>query len=139
MLAMPGMRSFSLAATREGGGVSCDVDGVFVYPMFPAAKPPESCIRREARLSRCKVGMTVPRKKCLRGSPGFDGLTLSHVEGHAAALMRQQGNMEGTLYINNPKICGSCTRLLPTMLPPGAVLNVVLPDDSVVQFTGIGP
>jgi hypothetical protein len=73
------------------------------------------------------------------GSPGFNGLTLSHVEGHAAALMREEGIMEGTLYINNPKVCGSCTRLLPTMLPSGAILNVVLPDGTVIQFMGIGP
>jgi hypothetical protein len=73
------------------------------------------------------------------GSPGFDGLTLSHVEGHAAAVMQQGEIMEGTLYINNPNICGSCMRLLPTMLPPGAILNVVLPDNTVIQFIGVGP
>jgi hypothetical protein len=72
-------------------------------------------------------------------SSGFDGLTLSHVEGHAAALMRQNGIMEATLYINNPKICGSCMRLLSRMLPPGAILNVVLPDNTVIQFIGTGP
>jgi hypothetical protein len=75
----------------------------------------------------------------MQGADGYDRFTLSHVEGHAAALMRQDGIMEGTLYINNPKICGSCMRLLPTMLPPGAILNVVLPDNTVVQFIGIGP
>jgi hypothetical protein len=75
----------------------------------------------------------------MRGSSGYDGITLSHVEGHAAALMREQGSMEGTLYINNPKICHSCTLLLPRMLPPGATLNVVLPDKTVVRFKGITP
>ncbi len=30
MLALPGMRAFSLTARREGGGVSCDADGGFV-------------------------------------------------------------------------------------------------------------
>lgn len=73
------------------------------------------------------------------GSSGFDLITKSHVEGHAAALMRQEGISEGTLYINNPKICGSCTRWLPRMLPPGATLNVVLPDQTVIQFRGIVP
>jgi SCP1.201-like deaminase len=75
----------------------------------------------------------------MRGSPGYDGITLSHVEGHAAALMREQGSMEGTLYINNPKICDSCTLLLPRMLPPGATLNVVFPDKTFVRFKGITP
>jgi hypothetical protein len=44
-----------------------------------------------------------------------------------------------TLYINNPKICDNCTRLLPKMLPPGSTLNVVLPDGTVMQFKGISP
>jgi hypothetical protein len=69
----------------------------------------------------------------------FDGVTRSHVEGHAAALMREQGITDGTLYINNPKICVSCTRLLPEMLPPGARLRVVLPDGTITEFRGIGP
>ena len=75
----------------------------------------------------------------MQGNPGFDRLTLSHVEGHAAALMRQLGLTEGTLEINNPIICGNCTDLLPTMLPPGAVLRVILPDDSVRIFKGRFP
>jgi len=60
-----------------------------------------------------------------------------HVEGHAAALMRQDGIMEGTLYINNSAVCVSYTKLLPTMLPADASLNVVLPDGTVTLFTGI--
>jgi hypothetical protein len=75
----------------------------------------------------------------MRGSSGYDRITLSHVEGHAAALMREQGSMEGTLYINNPKICDSCTLLLPRMLPPGAALNVVHPDKTIVRFKGLIP
>ena len=75
----------------------------------------------------------------MQGTAGYDRYTLSHVEGHAAALMRQEGITEGTLYINNRKICSSCQRLLPTMLAPGTTLNVVLPDNTIVQFTGIGP
>ena len=69
-------------------------------------------------------------------SLGFDAYTLAHVEGHAAALMRQRGIMEGTLYINNPDICSSCTKLLPKMLPPDATLNIVLPNGTIVQFKG---
>jgi nucleic acid/nucleotide deaminase of polymorphic system toxin len=75
----------------------------------------------------------------MRGSSGFDGITLAHVEGHAAALMREQGIAEGTLYINNPEICASCTHLLPKMLSPGARLRVVLPDGTVKEFRGVGP
>jgi hypothetical protein len=72
----------------------------------------------------------------MRGSAGFDINTLSHVEGHAAALMRQKGIMEATLEINNPEICVSCDRLLPKMLPPGATLNIVLPDGTIRSYKG---
>ena len=62
-------------------------------------------------------------------SSDFDIITLSHVEGHAAALMRKFGISEARLQINNPKICGSCMRDLESkMLPPGATLHVILPD-----------
>jgi hypothetical protein len=72
-------------------------------------------------------------------SSGFDLITRSHVEGHAAAIMRDQELMQGILYINNPDICDTCTKLLPKMLPPGATLDVVLPSGKVVKFRGIGP
>jgi len=39
MLAMPGMRAFSLAAKRGNEGVSCDTDGVFVGGV-PLLQPP---------------------------------------------------------------------------------------------------
>jgi len=80
---------------------------------------------------------TGPASEMPLGSPGFDAYTRTHVEGHAAAYMRQQGIMEGTLYINNPEICSNCMRNLPFMLPPGANLNVVLPNGIVVPFTGV--
>jgi hypothetical protein len=69
-------------------------------------------------------------------SSGFDGYTLSHVEGHAAALMRQLGIQEAWLEINNPEICDSCRELLKTMLPPGAILHVKLPNGSEELFEG---
>jgi len=75
----------------------------------------------------------------MRGSPGFDRLTLSHVEGHAAALMRQEEISEGTLYINNPEICESCEYLLDRMLPPDATLKIVLSNGSIRIFKGRKP
>ncbi len=72
-------------------------------------------------------------------SAGFDAYTRTHVEGEAAALMRQDGISEATVYINNPDICVRCTQLLPRMLPPGSILHVVLPDGRIVDFRGITP
>jgi hypothetical protein len=71
-----------------------------------------------------------------KGAPGFDIVTRTHVEGHAAATMRTSGLNKATLYINNPKICASCTRHLPKMLPSGSQLKIVLPDGSHVSFSG---
>lgn len=73
------------------------------------------------------------------GSPGFNRYTKTHVEGHAAALMRQQNIPEAELYINNPEICDGCMSLLPRMLPRGAKLHVILPDGREVLFEGVGP
>ena len=71
-----------------------------------------------------------------KGSPGFDLITLGHVEGHAAAHMRELGINRATLYINNPTICPNCAAKLPAMLPPGAALDIVLPSGAVVSFVG---
>jgi hypothetical protein len=72
-----------------------------------------------------------------RGSAGFDIVSKSHVEGHAAAIMQRQGISEGILYINNPVICGPCTKNLPYMLGPGRSLDVVPLGGSSVPFTGV--
>ena len=73
------------------------------------------------------------------GSRGFDGYTKEHVEGHAAATMRELKVQEGTLYINNPSgPCLSCNRLLDRMLEPGAGLNVVWPGGAKT-YEGIQP
>jgi hypothetical protein len=62
-----------------------------------------------------------------RGTPGFNLTTRAHVEGHAAATMRQMGLEEATLYINNNPCAGvrGCNALLPSMLPPGSSLRIV--------------
>jgi hypothetical protein len=73
-----------------------------------------------------------------KGSPGFDIVTRTHVEGQAAALMEKQGIKEGLLYINNPAVCSSCARNLPYMLGAGRTLEIVLPDGTSVLMTGIG-
>ena len=72
-------------------------------------------------------------------SAGFDAYTKTHVEGNAAALMRQEGYMEGTLTLSNPDICVRCMSLLPRMLPPGSTLHVILPDKTVIDFQGAAP
>jgi hypothetical protein len=84
-----------------------------------------------------RSGWEGPASSVPKGTSGFDIVTRTHVEGHAAAYMRQHGLTEATVYINNPAICPSCTKLLERMLPKGSTLNVVLPDGTVVPFTGM--
>ena len=67
-------------------------------------------------------------------SPGFTGYTRTHVEGHAAALMRLQGISEAWLEINNPKMCGACIENIETMLPPGAKLHIRFPNGTERTF-----
>jgi hypothetical protein len=147
---------WKISADSEGGG---EGDGGEESPRqagsqaelpFPGGLPPQLAPFTGGKTSgifqapnsppvELQSGYDGPAADMPDGSSGFDLITKSHVEGHAAALMRQEGISEGTLYINNPKICGSCTRWLPRMLPPGATLNVVLPDKTIMSFEGIDP
>jgi len=84
-----------------------------------------------------KSGYNGPTLNVPDDSSDFDIITMTHVEGHAAALMRQMGISEAWLRINNPNICDSCLRDLETkMLPPGAKLHVILPNGHEETFTG---
>jgi RHS repeat-associated protein len=74
-----------------------------------------------------------------KGSPGFDIVTRTHAEGHAAAWMSQNGVMDATLHINNYEICPSCFRLLPRMLGFGRTLTVIGPNGTSVTFVGVAP
>lgn len=70
----------------------------------------------------------------LPGGPG-SGLTRAwtHVEGHAAGLMRQHNATRADLYINKaPCDIGraKCRYVLHKLLPAGAVLDVHFPDGS---------
>ncbi|WP_429030798.1 DddA-like double-stranded DNA deaminase toxin [Bradyrhizobium sp. I1.14.4] len=96
------------------------------------------CHRNSAGDLSLESGWAGPAADIPRGTSGFDIVTRTHVEGHAAAVMQEQGLSEGTLFINNPTVCSSCTNLLPRMFPPGAQLNVVTPNGSTV-FVGRSP
>jgi hypothetical protein len=67
---------------------------------------------------------------------GFDAYTRTHVEGHAAAWMRQNNVSNATLYINNPP-CPNCTRNLPKMLPSNSVLDILGPNGYFKRFFGL--
>jgi hypothetical protein len=82
-------------------------------------------------------GYNGPTQNVPDDSSDFNIITMTHVEGHAAALMQQMGISEAWLRINNPKICDSCLKDLETkMLPAGATLHVILPNGTEMSFTG---
>jgi hypothetical protein len=69
-------------------------------------------------------------------TPGFDIVTKTHVEGHAAAYMRSNNIKYAVLYINNPEICTSCFTNLHYALPTGAIVMVVTSDGKGHLFFG---
>jgi hypothetical protein len=64
-----------------------------------------------------------------------------HLEGHSAAIMRENGLSEGTVFINffrpdrQPGPCGYCTNGVPELLESGSRLWVVYPTSN---GTGVG-
>ena len=74
-----------------------------------------------------------------KGSAGFNIITRSHVEGHAAAAMEDLGLSEATLYLNRIP-CGGirgCDALLPRMLGEGRQLRVVVPGQLDKVYVGV--
>jgi hypothetical protein len=63
----------------------------------------------------------------------------SHVEAHAAAIMREQGLKDATLYINQAPCAGTtgCGSMLSKMLPEGARLRVIGPNGYDKVFVGL--
>ena len=80
-------------------------------------------------------GVNGPASQMPSGTRGFNIVTRTHVEGHASALMQQQGWTKGTLYINNPP-CASCSSLLPRMLLTDTQLRVIGPNNYDRLFIG---
>jgi RHS repeat-associated protein len=74
-------------------------------------------------------GQAGPSATMPRGTPGMNGRIKTHVEAHAAAIMRNQGLNRATLYINRIPCSGvtGCNAMLSRMLPQGAQLTVVGP------------
>lgn len=77
------------------------------------------------------------------GIPGMHNRIKTHVEAHAAVIIRRERLSEATLYINrapcptgNPRSPG-CFDNLPKMLPAGARLRVIGPDGFDHTFVGL--
>lgn len=119
----------SLPAFKSGGKTK----GIFFSSDMSDAIPLES-------------GYRGPSADMPSGTPGISKLEVrSHVEAHAASLMRQNEIQDADLWINNPS--GPCTgdygchKMLPHMLPEGANLRVHFPDGAggwiTQEYTGL--
>ncbi|EYF08101.1 DUF6531 domain-containing protein [Chondromyces apiculatus] len=77
--------------------------------------------------------------KFTQGIPGMNGNIKSHVEAHAAALMRQYELSKATLYINRVPCPGvrGCDALLARMLPEGVQLEIIGPNGFKKTYTGL--
>jgi RHS repeat-associated protein len=84
-------------------------------------------------------GYKGPSASMPKGTPGMNNRIKSHVEAHAAAIMRQQGLTEATLYINRVPCPGKtgCDAMLPRMLPERARLRIVGPDGFEKVYIGL--
>ncbi len=80
-------------------------------------------------------GRNGPASHIPSGTSGFDIVTRTHVEGHAAAIMQQNNYTYGTLCINNIP-CPSCDANLTRMLPPNAILRIIAPGGFDKFFKG---
>ena len=69
----------------------------------------------------------------------MNGRIKSHVEAHAAAVMRKEGLDDATLAINKVPCPGKtgCDAMLPRMLPEGTHLNLVAPNGFRKTYTGL--
>jgi RHS repeat-associated protein len=104
-------------------GAAGEVMNVSRLPAAAAGKT-TGLLRTAAGETPLVSGVAGPAASMPRGAPGFDIVTRTHVEGHAAATMHQTGARAGTLVISKAP-CASCSRLLPRMLPSGSQLRIV--------------
>ena len=111
------------------GAAPSDLDAAEMAPRLPSAAAGKvtGVLRSGEGDTPLVSGIPGPGSMVPRGTAGFDIVTRTHVEGHAAAAMRQAGVRDATLLISK-KPCSACERLLPRMLPNGSRLRVVSPD-----------
>jgi hypothetical protein len=74
-------------------------------------------------------GYTGPAQAIPFGTRGFNNIVRSHVEAHAAAVMRLNGLESASLYLNKAPCAWAqgCANMLPRMLPAGATLHIYWP------------
>ena len=110
-------------------------------PAFTRKEGTQGVLRAGADDVPLKSGYDGPSAQLPKGTPGMHGNIKSHVEAHAAAVMRMNGLKEATLYINRIPCSDArppgCHLMLGRMLPEGAKLTVHGPDGFKWVYRGI--
>jgi hypothetical protein len=132
------------AATRAGRAADEAADVVRIgdraLPAFSGKT--EGVLRVGDEDVALRSGYDGPSAQLPKPRPGMHGNILSHVEAHAAAVMRLQRVNRATLYINRIPCTGGqrapgCHLNLPRMLPEGAELTVYGPDGFKWVYRGL--
>ncbi len=115
--------------------------GGTALPRYSGGKTSGVLVRLDGRETRLQSGIEGPSRGVV-GVPGMHNRIKTHVEAHAAVLMRREVLPEATLYINrvpcptnDPRSPG-CFENLPKMLPEGARLRVIGPEGFDRVFVG---
>jgi hypothetical protein len=93
---------------------------------YAGAKTSGVLVRADGSQVPLLSGVDGPAAALPKGTPGMNGLTRTHVEGHAAAIVRAEGLEGATLYINRAPCAGKagCAAMFERMVPKGSKLLV---------------
>lgn len=113
-----------------------------IIPQYSGGKVEGVLVRADGVETPLISGYNGPSRG-VRGIPRMNGNIKSHVEAHAAVIMRREGLSEATLWINkapcvtnDPRSLG-CHAALPYMLPEGSKLRVIGPDGFDHTYEGL--
>ena len=108
-------------------------------PLRQTGQPTNGVIDADGVAIYLKSGAQGPANRWYDSTKPAVNQTATHVEGHAAALMVDNGITNMTVTINNRLgPCGVCRNQIPDLLPQGSTLNVRWMDrNGVIQTTPI--
>jgi SCP1.201-like deaminase len=116
-------------------------------PVYPGKGPTSGTFMAGTTELGLVSGVNGPAQGIPLKTLGFNGYFRRHVEGHAAAYMRQNGIRDATVFINRLTPCeGTCLKVINSAggwprirvaLPKGYTLRVVTSDGKVWIFKGV--
>ena len=120
-----------------GGLGSAAEDVAPDLPAYAGGKANGVLVRADGSQVPLESGYDGPALDLPKPRPGMNGNFVSHVEAHAAAIMRSEGLDDATLYMNRMP-CGGpngCMLNVSCMVPSGSMLNIyVMPQGSAGAF-----